>query len=183
MFTTPWHCTIGYKLDGTIVSGMRSEFDNDDSFELIYENGLPSYYREKSDLFSWDSANGPVTFEPIYPSGWMLKPTNGPGTLTISDIDAKKIRSLAEINSPVVMRGFFKTPKQDVFVEKAKQFGEPLPWKFGLVLEVKDQGSDTRGLNNVLSAEWMPFHYDGLFKTVTQLNNEGEEVRVSVPPQ
>lgn len=162
---------------------MRSDFDNDGSYELVSENGAPSYYREKSDILSWGSEKGGVTFEPIYPSGWLLKPTNGPGALTIKDIDAKKVRSLAEINSPIVMRGFFKTPKQDIFVEKSKEFGEPLPWKFGLVLEVKDQGSDARGLNNVLSAEWMPFHYDGLFKTVSQVNDKGEEVRVSVPPQ
>ncbi|KAK2593443.1 hypothetical protein QQS21_008860 [Conoideocrella luteorostrata] len=182
-FTTPWHCTVAYKLDGTVVSSMRSEFDNDDSYELVSENGNPSYFREKSDLFGWGAEKGGVDFEPIYPSGWMLRPARGAGSMSIKDIDAKKVRSLAEINSPIVMRGFFKSPKQDVFVEKSKQFGEPLPWKFGLVLEVKDQGSDTRGLNNVLSAEWMPFHYDGLFKTVTKVNDNGEETRVSVPPQ
>jgi hypothetical protein len=103
--------------------------------------------------------------------------------MTIKDVDAKKVRSLAEINSPIVMRGLFQSPQQDAFVEKANEFGEPLPWKFGLVLVVKDQGSDSRGLNNVLSAEWMPFHYDGLFKTVPQMNSKGEEVRVSVPPR
>ncbi|OAA51543.1 Pyoverdine biosynthesis [Metarhizium rileyi] len=183
IYTTPWHCTIGYKLDGTIVSGMRSVFEKDETFELISENGSPSYYREKSDLFCWGAEKGGVTFEPIYPSGWLVKPANGPGALTIEDIDAKKVRSLSEINSPVVMRDFFKNPQQDIFVEKSKDFGEPLPWKFGLLLEVKDQGMDTRGLNNVLSAERMPFHYDGLFKTVAETNKKGEEVLVSVPPR
>ncbi|GAB0137642.1 hypothetical protein EsDP_00005899 [Epichloe bromicola] len=183
MYTTPWHCTIAYKLDGTVVSGMRSDFDNDSSYELVLENGAPSYFREKSHLFAWGAEKGGVAFEPIYPSGWMLRPSRGPGSMSIHDIDANKVRSLAEINSPIVMRGFFESPKQRVFVEKAKEFGEPLPWKFGLVLEVKDHGSDTRGLNNVLSSEWMPFHYDGLFKTVTQVNDKGEEIRVSDPPQ
>ncbi|KIE03895.1 Pyoverdine biosynthesis, partial [Metarhizium majus ARSEF 297] len=182
MFTTPWHCTVGYKLDGTVVSGMRSDFEKDETYELVFENGHPSYYREKSDLFSWGTEKGGVTFEPIYPSGWLLKPAAGPGSLTINDVDAKKVRSLSEISSPVIMRGFFKNPKKEAFIEKSKEFGEPLPWKFGLVLEVKDQGTDTRGLNNVLSAEWMPFHYDGLFKTATQVNDKGEEVCVSVPP-
>lgn len=183
MYTTPWHCTIAYKLDGTVVSGMRSDFDNDGSYELVMENGAPSYFREKSHLFTWGAEKGGVAFEPIYPSGWMLRPSRGPGSMSIHDIDANKVRSLAEINSPVVMRGFFESPKQHVFVEKAKEFGEPLPWKFGLVLEVKDQGSDTRGLNNVLSSEWMPFHFDGLFKTVTKVNDKGEEIRVPDPPQ
>lgn len=162
---------------------MRSEFDRDDSYELVMENGAPSYYREKSEFFNWGAEKGGVTFEPIYPSGWMVRPAKGPNAMNIRDVDAQKVRALAEVNSPVILRGFFKAPKQDVFIEKAKEFGEPLPWKFGILLEVKDQGMDTRGLNNVLSAEWMPFHYDGLFKTVTKTNENGEEVKVSVPPQ
>lgn len=183
MYTTPWHCTVGYKLDGTVVSGMRSDFDNDDTMELVHENGKPSYYREKSDLLSWGEAKGGITCEPIYPSGWMIRPAKGPKAMNIDDVDAKKVRSLSEINSPVIMRGFFNKPNEDVFIEKSKQFGEPLPWKFGLLLKVKDHGNDTRGLNNVLSAEWMPFHYDGLFKTVKKVNDKGEEALVSTPPQ
>lgn len=103
--------------------------------------------------------------------------------MAICDIDAAKVRALAEINSPVVLRGFSKTTNRDLFVQKAKELGEPLEWKFGLVLEVKDKGSDTAGLNNVLSAEWMPFHFDGLFKTVKRLNEDGEEELVPNPPK
>ncbi|PNY29604.1 Spore wall maturation protein DIT1 [Tolypocladium capitatum] len=183
MYTTPWHCTVGFKLDGTVVSGMRSDFDNDSTMELVHENGRPSYFRQKSELFSWGEDKGGVTCEPIYPSGWIIRPANGPKAMTIDDVDANKVRSLSEINSPVIMRGFFNKPNEDVFVEKAKQFGEPLPWKFGLVLKVKDHGADTRGLNNVLSAEWMPFHYDGLFKTEKKVDDNGQETLVSTPPQ
>ncbi|POR36253.1 Spore wall maturation protein DIT1 [Tolypocladium paradoxum] len=183
MYTTPWHCTVGFKLDGTVVSGLRSDFDNDDTMGLVHENGKPSYFREKSDLFSWGKSKGGITCEPIYPSGWMIRPANGPNAMNIDAVDAKKVRSLAEINSPVIMRGFFNKPNEGVFIEKSKQFGEPLPWKFGLLLKVKDHGADTRGLNNVLSAEWMPFHYDGLFKTVKKVNDKGEEALVSTPPQ
>lgn len=103
--------------------------------------------------------------------------------MAIEDIDAAKVRALSEINSPVVLRGFAKTTNRDLFVSKAEQFGEPLAWKFGLVLEVKDKGTETAGLNNVLSAEWMPFHFDGLFKTVKRTNEKGDEELVPNPPK
>ncbi|GAO16174.1 hypothetical protein UVI_02045310 [Ustilaginoidea virens] len=185
-FTTPWHCSVAYKVDGTVVSGMRADFDNDATYELVTENGIPSYYREKSPLFSWDLAQGAVSFEPIYPCGWMVRPAGGPeplSTLSINDVDAKKVRSLAEVNSPVVLRGFFESPKKEAFIEKAKEVGEPQPWSFGLLLEVKDRGSDSRGLNNTLSAELMPFHYDGLFKTAKRVDDNGEEILASLPPK
>lgn len=183
MYTTPWHCSVAYMLDGQVISGMRKDFEKDDRFELVYENDRPSYFREKTDLFSWGSENGGIQCTPIYPTGWLIKPTLGHGALSIKHVDAFKVRALSEINSPVVLRGFARATHRDLYLEKAHQFGEPLPWKFGLVLEVKDQGDNTRGLNNVLSAEWMPFHYDGLFKTVKQTNKDGQEVLVSTPPR
>lgn len=62
---------------------------------------------------------------------------------------------------------------------KGQEPGTPTSWRFGLVLEVKDQG-----LNNVLSAEWMPWHYDSLFKKDTRTNPEdGTKRVVSTPPK
>ncbi|OHW90955.1 pyoverdine dityrosine biosynthesis [Colletotrichum incanum] len=158
-YTTPWHCSIAFSLNGTVTTGPRSDFENDPKYDLVYEDGRPSYFREKSDLLRWKSE---VTFEPMYPCGMLIRPAAGAKKLSIHDVDAEKVRALSEVNSPVVMRGFSKTKDRDLFVKKAEEFGTPLPWKFGLVLEVKDQGADTRGLNNVLSSEWMPFHFDGL---------------------
>lgn len=170
-------------MDGTIQTGMRSELEKNENFEVVYENGRPSYFREKSELFSWAEEKGGIDCKPIYPSGWMITPKKGNKALSMRDVDAKKVRSLAEHNSPIVIRGFAKTADRDLYLEKAHEFGTPLPWKFGLVLEVKDQGANTAGLNNVLSAEWMPFHFDGLFKTVKQTNEHGEEVLVPSPPK
>lgn len=170
-------------VDGTIQSGLRSEFEKDERLEIVNENGQPSYFREKSELFSWAEEKGGIDLSPIYPSGWLLTPKNGKKTLSMEDIDANKVRSLAEQNSPIVIRGFAKTTARDLYLEKAQEFGTPLPWKFGLVLEVKDQGANTAGLNNVLSAEWMPFHFDGLFKTRKYINDKGEEVVVPSPPR
>jgi hypothetical protein len=163
---------------------MRKDFEQNDRFELVSEKGLPSYFREKSDLLTWGVEKGGITAEPIYPCGLILRPAAAaPGSMTMRDIDTEKVRSLAEIVSPVVLRGFCRTPNRDLFVETSHRFGTPLPWKFGLVLEVKDRGADARGLNNVLSAEWMPFHFDGLFKTKIHINDQGKEILLPDPPK
>lgn len=161
---------------------MRSTFEGGETMELVSENGRPSYYREKSALLQWAEDKGGITAEPIYPAGFVIRPAQ-PGSLRMEDIDTKKVRALSEINSPVILRGFVKKPQREPFIDLSHKFGEPLPWKFGLLLEVKDRGVDGRGLNNVLSAEPMPWHYDGLFKTIKQTNEAGEEVLVSTPPQ
>ncbi|KAH6970329.1 Pyoverdine/dityrosine biosynthesis protein-domain-containing protein [Fusarium avenaceum] len=181
-FTTPWHCAIAFKLDGTITSHHAETFRNDPRFELVYDSeDRPSHFRERSDLL--DCASAPVRCEPLYPAGLLISPAAGKNTMSIHDIDASKVRGLAEINSPVVLRGFSQTTNRENFVAKSKELGVPLSWKFGLVLEVKDRGSDTRGLNNVLSAEWMPFHYDGLFKTKETTTDDGHVTRESTPPR
>ncbi|PHH60970.1 hypothetical protein CDD81_985 [Ophiocordyceps australis] len=161
---------------------MRSEYDADPTMHLVQQDGRPSYYCQTSELLSWGEAQGGISYQPIYPTGWLLQPAKQ-GALGMPDVDAAKVRALAQINSPVVLRGFFAKPNQDVFVAKAHEFGQPLPWKFGLLLKVKDQGTDSRGLNNVLSSEWMPFHYDGLFKTSQQLDPTGHPILVSTPPR
>lgn len=185
IFTTPWHCAVAFRLDGTVTTGPRSDFEAmADSFELVRDDdGRPSYFRERSDLLSWGEHKGGVTCEPIYPAGVLVRPAAGANRMTIRDVDAAKVRGLSELNSPVVLRGFAETTDRDLFVAKAAELGEPLPWKFGLVLEVKDRGADARGLNNVLSSEWMPFHYDGLFKTETRAGEDGAERLVSTPPR
>ncbi|TQN63864.1 Spore wall maturation protein DIT1, partial [Colletotrichum shisoi] len=178
-YTTPWHCSIAFDLNGAVTTGPRADFENDPKYELVHEDGRPSYFREASDLLRWKSD---VTFEPMYPCGLLIRPAAGPKKLSIRDVEAEKVRALAEVNSPVVLRGFSKTKDRDLFVKKAEEFGRPLPWKFGLVLEVKDQGADSRGLNNVLSSEWMPFHFDGLFKTHNVPQPDGTEKLLPNPP-
>lgn len=113
----------------------------------------------------------------------MIRPAFGQWKMSMKEVNATKVRKLAELNSPVVLRGFKGTGDRNLLIEKSYEFGTPTPWKFGLVLEVKDRGVETRGLNNVLSAEWMPFHYDGLFKTATRKKDDGTEALFSVPPR
>lgn len=159
--------------------------------ELIQDqDGKPTYYREKSPIFS-SSWGQKVTHTPLYPAGMLIEPRTSSAQaaaasarpISIDDIDSAHVRALAQVNSPVVLRGFAKTVDRDKFIAKSHEFGKPTPWLFGLLLEVKDRGLDTRGLNNVLSAEWMPFHYDGLFKTVKRVLPDGREGLRSVAPK
>ena len=179
---TPWHGTVAIMVDGTILAGQRKSFEEDAKMELVYEDGRPSYFRERSELYKWNSS-APVEFEPTYPCGIMIRPSNGPKSLSIQDIDAQKVRHLAEINSPIILRGFAHTRDRDAYVAKSYEMGVPTPWKFGLVLEVKDRGAEGQGLNNVLSQEWMPFHFDGMFKTQKHTRNDGSEFLVPNPPR
>ncbi|KAL7917819.1 Clavaminate synthase-like protein [Trichoderma austrokoningii] len=180
-YTTPWHCAVAVRQDGTITSGLAQTFWDDPSWELVYEDGRPSYFREKSDLYTWSS--GAITVNPLYPCGVIIQPAEGLNKLSMQDIDAQKVRALSEINSPVILRGFSGTKNREKYIEKASEFGTPLPWKFGILLEVKDRGADTRGLNNVLSAEWMPFHFDGLFKTLDHTREDGTIYKLPNPPR
>ncbi|KAM0254683.1 hypothetical protein ACHAQJ_006533 [Trichoderma viride] len=183
IYTTPWHCAVAYRLDGTTYTGTRTDFEKNDLYELVYENDRPSYYREKSPLLSWGTEKGGVVVEPMYPAGWLVRPAKGPWSMSLEDVDAQKVRALAEVNSPVVLRGFIKKPNKEEFVKKSEEFGKPLEWDFGILLAVKEQGTEKGGLNNTLSTEKMPFHYDGVFKTVRQTDENGQEVQVSTPPR
>ncbi|OAL43312.1 Clavaminate synthase-like protein [Pyrenochaeta sp. DS3sAY3a] len=179
---TPWHSAVAIMVDGTVRAGQRRTFEEDVNMELIYEDGRPSYFRERSELYEW-SGSALVTFEPLYPCGILIRPFGGPKSLSIQDIDAQKVRALAELRSPIVLRGFAQTKDRDAYVAKSYEMGVPTPWKFGLVLEVKDRGAEGQGLNNVLSQEWMPFHFDGMFKTQKRIQEDGSEYLVPNPPR
>lgn len=190
IYTTPWHSTIAFRIDGTVETGPREFFDHNPAYELVQDDrtSRPSHFRERSDFYAWGAGQTPVVFEPLYPSGMLIRPTishsGKPVSLGMADIDSVRLRALTERVSPIVLRGFRGTGDRDGFIAKAHELGAPLPWKFGLLLEVKDSGVDTRGLNNVLSAEWMPFHYDGLFKTEKQVDPvTNKEHLVSTPPR
>ncbi|EMR62687.1 putative transferase family protein [Eutypa lata UCREL1] len=47
-YTTPWHCSVAFRADGSITSGPKGDFEKDSNLELVYENGRPSYFQEKA---------------------------------------------------------------------------------------------------------------------------------------
>ncbi|OTA98115.1 hypothetical protein M426DRAFT_17741 [Hypoxylon sp. CI-4A] len=137
-FTTPWHCSIAFRLDGTTTTGNRSTFEADDTLELVYEDGRPSYFREKCDLLSWAIEKGGIFCEPLYPAGLLIQPARGRGVLSIRDVDAVKVRALSQFNSPVVLRNFAHTRKRDLFVKKAEELGRPISWDLGHVPKAEE---------------------------------------------
>lgn len=44
---TPWHCCVGVKADGTVISGTRIDFEEDPNFEVLVEDEKPIGFKEK----------------------------------------------------------------------------------------------------------------------------------------
>lgn len=47
-FTTPWHCSVALMADGEWISATMGDLKKDPTLEIVYEDGRPSYFREKS---------------------------------------------------------------------------------------------------------------------------------------
>ncbi|KAB2573706.1 Taurine catabolism dioxygenase TauD/TfdA [Lasiodiplodia theobromae] len=158
---TPWHSVMTCRLDGSFIPMTRREVKEAKDLEPVYKaDGQLWCYREKSALYDLPSA---VSIEHTYPMGLLIR--YAPNT-PFAAADMHKVRKLSEHNSPVVLRGLAGTTDREAFLSKGREMGTIMKWKFGELLEVKDGGEEAQGLNNVLSAEPMPFHYDGLFKVV-----------------
>lgn len=187
---TPWHCSVAVGLDGSYKTVHAS--DVRDTHDVVLQNGRPHHLREKSDL--WEFGNVKVEFEHLYPCGLILRPIIGadsPSPPSFRDIDVSKVRKLAELQSPVILRGFAETTDRELYIKKAGEMGEILPWMFGQLMVVKDQKKVDRGSNNVASNEAMPMHYDGIFKFRTtedddgnvMKDEQGNEVQIQIPPR
>lgn len=46
-YTTPWHCSVALLADGEWVSAPMGDFEKDPRLEVVYEDGRPSYFKEK----------------------------------------------------------------------------------------------------------------------------------------
>ena len=158
---------------------------------MVLQNGRPHHFREKSDL--WDLGIN-AAYEHLYPCGMIIRPTVGADASSppsFRDIDVLKVRRLAERQSPIILRGFADTTDRELYIKKAGEMGDILPWMFGKIMEVKDARKDDKGSNSVVSNEAMPMHYDGTFKFKPKSYNngtvirdeEGNEVQVQIPPR
>lgn len=187
---TPWHCAIAVGLDGSFKTVHAA--DVRDTHEVVLQNGHPHHLREKSDL--WDFGDVKVEFEHLYPCGLIVRPAVGADAASppsFRDMDVLKVRKLAEFQSPVILRGFADTTDRELYIKKAGEMGEILPWMFGQLMVVKDQKKVDRGSNNVASNEAMPMHYDGIFKFRTKKDDdgnvmrdeEGNEIQIQIPPR
>ncbi|KIM94082.1 hypothetical protein OIDMADRAFT_35134 [Oidiodendron maius Zn] len=48
-FTTPWHCSVALMADGEWLSAPMGDFQKDPRFEIVYEHGRCSYFKEVVD--------------------------------------------------------------------------------------------------------------------------------------
>ncbi|KAL6899929.1 Pyoverdine/dityrosine biosynthesis domain-containing protein [Trichoderma evansii] len=179
---TPWHGAAVRKVDGTITM-MHAYKVLAISHEIIYKNGRPMYFQERSDLFSWNDKD--LEFEYLYPTGILVRPRDPRSPKNaLCTVDMQKVRQLSELCSPVVLRGFTDTRDRRAFTAKAYDLGTVLPWKSGVIQEVKDEGNPDASSNSVVSKEAMPMHYDGMFKLKTVKDEKtGQEKQVSDIPR
>ncbi|KAJ5753659.1 Isocyanide synthase A [Penicillium nucicola] len=172
---TPWHGTVAILHDASLRVVDASAVDMNE-FEVVKNAaGNPWLLRAKCDLFNWPGMA--VDFEPLFPCGIQVRPKEGHAPLKFEDVDMKRVRRLALSSAPLLLRGFTMEIEKEVFRKKARQFGEIQQWPFGDILEVRE--NTDLNMNNVLTREAMPFHYDGVFK-MTQDEKTGEWV--STPP-
>ncbi|RAH79126.1 Clavaminate synthase-like protein [Aspergillus japonicus CBS 114.51] len=161
---TPWHACVVVCLDGTYRTAHADQVR--DTHELVYKDGRPYCYRERSELFNWTQDGLGVQFKHLYPCGLVIRPTvesDAPAP-AIQSIPMRKVRQLSHHFSPVLCRGFARTEDEAVFIRSAETLGEVLPWTHGIIKKVKDSKRADKLNNNVESSEAMPMHFDGMFK-------------------
>lgn len=176
---TPWHASMVRAVDGTLSLAHAATVPAL-THELVWENGRPSYFREKSDLFDWPGME--VSFEYLYPTGIIVRPVSRK-PYSLQEVRMQKVRGLAEKCSPIILRGFKDTTEERIFKSKAYDLGDVLPWTFGVMQKVKDAGKTDRQANNVVTSEAMPMHYDGMFKFTKKVHLDGSETMESTPPR
>ncbi|KAH7372296.1 putative pyoverdine/dityrosine biosynthesis protein [Pyrenochaeta sp. MPI-SDFR-AT-0127] len=184
---TPWHSVIAVELDGSYRTVHASEVR--DTYELVRdENGRPSHYRARSDMFDWHNDGLDVMFDHLYPTGIIIRPVPSLANETspapsISKLPMQKVRRLSQTHSPIVLRGFSSSTDESLFLAKGHELGEILTWTFGQILKVHDSRETDKNANNVTSNEAMPMHFDGIFKFVDHVDEAtGEVKKVLTPP-
>ncbi|KAI3338332.1 Clavaminate synthase-like protein [Ustulina deusta] len=159
---TPWHGAVVRGVDGSI-SMSHAILIPAMTHDIIYVDGHPSYFRERSDIFNWPDME--VIFEYLYPCGIMIKPADSTSIYPLSMVDMQKIRTLATTCSPVVLRGFSNIKECGTFISMSYDLVPGLPWKSGIIQEVE-----------VVSAEDISMNCDGVSKITTAKDeNIGQE--------
>ncbi|KAJ5349444.1 hypothetical protein N7541_007171 [Penicillium brevicompactum] len=181
---TPWHSAVAVGLDGSYRT-VHAE-DVRETHDVVFKKGQPYFFREKSSLFDWTENRLSVKFEHLYPCGLIIRPAdidNVNAPPSIRALPMHKVRQLSNGMSPVVLRGFSETLVEEFYVEKASELGTILPWSFGIIQKVRDDGRSDKMGNNVTSNEAMPMHFDGMFKFEEIIDQEsGEKKKVQRPP-
>jgi len=151
-FKTPWHnCVVlrNGKLDMIKVSEVNV------NAKILEKNGRPWMMVEEDKDLEFPGID--VEWEVILPFGLKLTFNNIP----LNKIPQDQLRRLSLKFGVVLIRGCKAEENEETFYESASSFGKVQSWFFGNVLTLKF--NPEVDINNVLSKEAMPFHYDGLF--------------------
>ncbi|KAI4172377.1 MAG: hypothetical protein LQ343_003636 [Gyalolechia ehrenbergii] len=163
---TPWHSSVAVGADGTFRTVHAATVR--DTHDLVYQDGRPHHFRERSPLY--DLGETKVDFEHLYPCGLIIRPAAGTEPApSYRRIDTQKLRKLAEIRSPVVLRGFAETTDRELFINSAQEIGDVLSQPAGVVQEIKE--------HYFMTSEARPMHYDGMFSIVTQKDENGNDMK------
>ncbi|KAF2968322.1 hypothetical protein GQX73_g5263 [Xylaria multiplex] len=155
---TPWHGAAVRSADGS-VSMSHAILIPAMTHDIVYIDGRPSYFRERSEVFNWPNMD--VTFEYMYPCGIMIKPANPTSFYPLSMVDMQKVRTLATTCSPVVLRGFSDTKYCGILTTKAYNFGPVILRKPRVTQEVEDEFKIPPQSSFTVPTEVIPIRYDG----------------------
>ncbi|KAI0976531.1 Pyoverdine/dityrosine biosynthesis protein-domain-containing protein [Xylaria arbuscula] len=133
---TPWHGAVVRGIDGSI-SMSHAILIPAMTHDIIYADGHPSYFRERSELFNWPDME--VTFDYLYPCGMIIKPANSLSTYPLSKVNMDKTRKLATACSPVILRGFSNLGEYDKYMPSSNGSASYLPWKPSIIQDAKDE--------------------------------------------
>ncbi|RWA08676.1 hypothetical protein EKO27_g6417 [Xylaria grammica] len=170
---TPWHGAAVRSLDGS-VSMSHAILIPAMTHDIVYVDGRPSYFRERSEVFN--CPNGDISFEYMYPCGIIIKPTNPTSLYPLSMVDMQKVRTLATTCSPVVLRGFSNTEDCGAFITRAY---------YGLgsaraIQEVQDMSNNATKGSIMAPAEMM--HPNMLKMAVVETEHSSDDKKTSDSP-
>ncbi|OJJ82520.1 isocyanide synthase family protein [Aspergillus glaucus CBS 516.65] len=99
---SPWHSSIAIALDGTYTT-VHSKAVRD-THRLMYKDGRPYFYREKSELWDWEDED--VAFEAQYPNIMLIYP-RADIEKSLTEAQLEKVQQLREVHrGPVKVIGF-----------------------------------------------------------------------------
>ncbi|KAI1314258.1 Pyoverdine/dityrosine biosynthesis protein-domain-containing protein [Xylaria venustula] len=147
---TPWHGAVVRGVDGSI-SMSHAILIPAMTHDIIYVDGHPSYFRERSEIFNWPDIE--VTFEYLYPCGILIKPANSTSASPLSKVNMEKIQKLATECSLVILRGFSNISECDKYMRESNGLASHLPWRPSMI---RDECRDISRSNGEKLPEVMP---------------------------
>lgn len=66
-----------------------------ESHRLVYQDGRPYFYREKSALWEWEADD--VEFRPLYPRGLLVSPVDTSKGRTLTNGELEKLNQLSRL--------------------------------------------------------------------------------------